>query len=81
MTGKGKHTTTSTTLIPLSFGGYVLDTPGVRSFALFQLLPSEAGWLFQEIAALAPSCRFNDCLHQRQVTILPLLSPVVPYLV
>ena len=51
------------TLLPLGSGGYVLDTPGVRAFAFFDLEPREVGSLFRDVAKVAPSCRFRDCLH------------------
>ena len=60
---KGRHTTSSVSLLPLTGGGYVLDTPGVRSFAFYDLEPREVGWLFKEVAGLAPSCKYRDCLH------------------
>jgi ribosome biogenesis GTPase len=62
-TRKGRHTTTRVSLLPLSFGGYVLDTPGVRAFSLYEIAPRELGGLFRDVAAIAPSCRFRDCLH------------------
>jgi ribosome biogenesis GTPase len=62
-TRKGRHTTTTVTLLPLQRGGFVLDTPGVRSFAFYDLDAREVGWLFKDVAALAPSCKFRDCLH------------------
>lgn len=65
-TGKGKHTTTATHLVPLAGGGYVLDTPGVRSFGFADLDPGEARRLFPEVAAAAPGCRFRDCLHDAE---------------
>ncbi len=64
-TGKGRHTTSSARLLPLSGpgGGFVLDTPGVRSFAFYELEEREVGSLFRDLARVAPSCRFRDCLH------------------
>lgn len=62
-TRKGRHTTSSARLVPLAGGGFVLDTPGIRSFGFWRLEPREVGALFRDIARVAPSCRFRDCLH------------------
>ncbi|MFO1077637.1 MAG: ribosome small subunit-dependent GTPase A [Planctomycetota bacterium] len=60
---QGKHTTSHTELIPLPGGGHVLDTPGVRSFALFRVGAQELQFLFPEIGALLPQCEYRSCLH------------------
>jgi len=60
--GRGRHTTTAARL--LSGDGVVLvDTPGIRGFALADIAPEALGDAFPEIAALAPSCRYRGCLH------------------
>ena len=61
---QGKHTTAHTELIPLPGGGYVLDTPGVRSFHQFQIGAQESQFVFPEIAALLPKCQYRSCLHR-----------------
>ena len=60
--GRGRHTTASRELVPLPGGGVLLDTPGLRGFAL---LDAEAGLgdVFADIGELAASCRFADCAH------------------
>ncbi|MGC4896028.1 ribosome small subunit-dependent GTPase A [Micromonospora sp. DT31] len=60
--GKGRHTTTWRSLVPLPGGGVVLDTPGVRAVGL---LDGVAGLdrTFADIAALATGCRYADCGH------------------
>lgn len=60
---KGKHTTTSRSLIALNAGGLILDTPGMREI---QLADSKEGIAatFADIEALAEQCRFADCGHQ-----------------
>ncbi|MCA8974185.1 MAG: ribosome small subunit-dependent GTPase A [Planctomycetes bacterium] len=63
---QGKHTTSHTELIPLPGGGYVLDTPGVRSFALFCVGPQELQFLFPEIGERLPRCEFRSCLHENE---------------
>ena len=60
---QGQHTTTFAQMFPLSFGGYVVDTPGIRGFGLVDMDPHEVGDYFPEIFALKGDCRFHDCLH------------------
>ncbi len=62
-TGKGLHTTRHVELIPLDIGGYVADTPGIRSLALFDLEPGELDAYFREIGPLVAACAFSDCTH------------------
>lgn len=62
-TGKGSHTTTTAQLIPLAFGGFCIDTPGIRSFGIWQLKRSEIESYFDDIHELGSNCKFPDCLH------------------
>jgi ribosome biogenesis GTPase len=62
-TGEGRHTTVSSELFPLLGGGYVADTPGVRSIGLFNIEPSEIDGYFPDIRTYIPHCRFKDCHH------------------
>ena len=62
-TGKGRHTTTVTEMIPLEIGGWVADTPGIRALALFDLEPEEIDAYFPDIAPYVPHCAFSDCSH------------------
>lgn len=62
-TEKGRHTTTHAQLIPLSFGAYVVDTPGIRQFDLWNVEPGELEAFFVEFVPLVPQCRFKDCHH------------------
>jgi ribosome biogenesis GTPase / thiamine phosphate phosphatase len=62
-TGKGRHTTTVTELVPLEVGGWVADTPGIRALALFDLDPEEIDAYFPDIAPYVPHCAFSDCTH------------------
>lgn len=64
--GEGKHTTRSTTLHPLSFGGFVADTPGIRAFGLWDLTPEEVDYYFLEFRPFIEQCQFNDCTHHRE---------------
>lgn len=60
--GKGKHTTTVTTLHPLPNGGALLDSPGVWEYGLPPLQPAQVGSGFADFRALE-ACQFLDCLH------------------
>ncbi|RMF86304.1 MAG: ribosome small subunit-dependent GTPase A, partial [Nitrospirae bacterium] len=62
-TGKGRHTTTRAELLPLALGGFVVDTPGLREFGLWNLTPAELEAAFPEIAERAGGCRFPNCSH------------------
>ncbi|MCD4738704.1 MAG: ribosome small subunit-dependent GTPase A [Anaerolineae bacterium] len=62
-TGKGRHTTTVSELIPLEVGGWVADTPGIRALALFDMEPEEVEAYFPDIAPYVPDCNFSDCSH------------------
>ena len=61
--GKGKHTTVSRQLHPLAEGGYVADTPGWKSLALWDTEPEEIDAYFPELAPLVAECQFSDCTH------------------
>lgn len=63
---KGKHTTNVRQLFPLEGGGYVADTPGMRSLALWDTEPEELDGYFPEIAPLVQRCQFNDCTHSHE---------------
>ncbi len=63
---KGRHTTTVRQLFPLEGGGYVADTPGMRSLALWDTEPEELDGYFPELASLVAACQFNDCHHKTE---------------
>lgn len=65
-TEKGMHTTRYAEMFTLDLGGYVADTPGIRSLALFDVEPSELDGYFREIAPLVANCRFSDCTHTHE---------------
>jgi ribosome biogenesis GTPase len=65
-TQKGRHTTTTAELIPLSFGGYVVDTPGVRQFQLWDVIPEEVAGFFRDLRPYVSRCRFPDCTHTHE---------------
>ncbi len=61
---KGRHTTTLAELMPLDFGGFVIDTPGIRAFDLWAVAPGELEACFVEFLPYIAQCRFNNCLHR-----------------
>ncbi|AXJ01310.1 ribosome biogenesis GTPase [Cyclonatronum proteinivorum] len=60
---KGKHTTTFAELIPLHFGGYLADTPGIREFGLVGFDLNEIAGFFPEMRERQQNCRFYNCTH------------------
>jgi ribosome biogenesis GTPase / thiamine phosphate phosphatase len=64
-TGKGRHTTTASQLLPFPGGGWVVDTPGVRTLALPDMRPADLSVLFPDLERLGP-CRFPDCSHTHE---------------
>ena len=63
---KGCHTTTSVRLMPLNESGFVVDTPGIREFSLWQLTIEEVSHYFPEMESLRTMCKFNDCTHTHE---------------
>jgi ribosome biogenesis GTPase / thiamine phosphate phosphatase len=63
---KGRHTTTVRQLFPLEGGGYVADTPGLRSLALWDTQPEELDAYFPELAPLVGACQFSNCSHKSE---------------
>lgn len=66
-TNKGSHTTTTAQLIPLSFGGFCIDTPGIKSFGVWNLSREEVEAYFEEIHELGSGCKFPNCHHLHEV--------------
>ena len=60
---KGKHTTTFSELFVLDFGGFIIDTPGIKELGLVEMKKEELGHYFPEIRTLMNNCKFNNCLH------------------
>ena len=60
---KGKHTTTTAEVFPLLGGGAMVDTPGIRQFQLWDIVPEELAGHFRDIRPLASKCRFPNCTH------------------
>lgn len=65
-TRKGSHTTTSARLIPLGFGGWCIDTPGIRSFGLWDLKKEDLDAYFPEIQEKGKQCKYPDCTHSHE---------------
>ncbi|MFW5714550.1 MAG: ribosome small subunit-dependent GTPase A [Brevefilum sp.] len=65
-TSKGRHTTQVRELFPLDVGGYVADTPGIRSLALWDTEPEELDAYFVEMRDLVSECKFSDCTHTHE---------------
>lgn len=63
---KGTHTTTYARLIPLHFGGFLVDTPGIREFGLVNIEPWELSLFFPEMVEPRRRCRFNNCTHSHE---------------
>jgi ribosome biogenesis GTPase len=65
-TEKGKHTTTTAELIELNMGGWVVDTPGIRQFELWDVIPEEIEGYFPEFRPYVAQCGFPDCTHTHE---------------
>jgi len=63
---KGSHTTTTASLIRLDFGGYVVDTPGIRSFDVSDVPRQQLEAYFVEFIPFVPDCKFPDCSHTHE---------------
>lgn len=63
---QGQHTTTFAEMFDLSFGGQIIDTPGIKGFGVVDMEKEEVGDYFPEIFALKQDCKFNNCLHIKE---------------
>jgi len=63
---KGRHTTTRSILLPFHDDGFIIDTPGLRIFELWNLEPEQLRDFFPEFKRLAPECRFSSCQHRSE---------------
>lgn len=63
---KGKHTTTFATMYKLTFGGYIIDTPGIKEFGLTNFDREEVADRFPEMRKYRNECKFNDCTHTNE---------------
>lgn len=62
-TRKGSHTTTTAELIPLQDEGFCVDTPGIKSFGVYDINPEEILLTFPDFAPFASECKFPNCTH------------------
>ena len=60
---QGKHITTFPEMHQMPFGGFVIDTPGIRGFGVVDMERNEIYHYFREIFRISKECRFNNCLH------------------
>jgi ribosome biogenesis GTPase / thiamine phosphate phosphatase len=69
-TEKGRHTTTTARLLPIGAasgsGGFVVDTPGLRSFELWDVIPEEVAGYFRDLRPFVNRCKFPDCTHTHE---------------
>ncbi len=66
-TQKGRHTTTAARLIPLGNDGYVVDTPGIRQFQLWDVIAEEVDSYFRDLRPFVSGCKFPDCTHTHEI--------------
>ena len=63
---KGRHTTTFSTMYPLSEGGYIIDTPGRKGCGLIDIDDAELAHYFPEMMRWLPECRYYNCSHTHE---------------
>lgn len=62
----GKHTTTYSELFELNFGGYIIDTPGIKAFGMLEMESWEISHYFPEIFRISENCQYNNCSHTHE---------------
>ncbi|MBP5365287.1 MAG: ribosome small subunit-dependent GTPase A [Bacteroidales bacterium] len=62
----GKHTTTNAEMHKFSFGGYVIDTPGIRGFGITNIEKEEISHYFRDIFKISDECQFCNCTHTHE---------------
>jgi ribosome biogenesis GTPase len=65
-TRKGAHTTTKAHLVPLSFGGWCIDTPGIKSFGIWDIDKEEVRAYYDDIQEFSPHCKYSGCTHTHE---------------
>ena len=63
---KGMHTTTFSEMIEIPEGGYIIDTPGIKGFGVFDMEGVEISHYFPEIFKFSDKCKFNNCTHRKE---------------
>ena len=66
MHNTGKHTTTFSTLYKLHFGGYIIDTPGIKAFGMLEMEAWEISHYFPEIFKISAECQYHNCSHTHE---------------
>jgi ribosome biogenesis GTPase len=64
--GKGQHTTTFAEMFSLKEGGYIIDTPGIKSLAFTHLEVMDVAHNFREFFAISDDCKFANCMHRNE---------------
>lgn len=64
--GKGQHTTTFAEMFSLDFGGFIIDTPGIKMLSFNNLEPMDVAHNFREFFKASSNCRFPNCLHRNE---------------
>ena len=64
--GKGRHTTSAACLLPLASGGFVVDTPGIRSWGIVGLETADIALFFPDLSPYIETCRYNECTHDHE---------------
>lgn len=62
----GKHTTTYSEMIDLHFGGFIIDTPGIKGFGLLEMAKEEISHYFPEMFELLNNCQYYNCTHTHE---------------
>lgn len=65
-TGKGQHTTTFAEMFQLDFGGFIIDTPGIKMLAFNNLEVMDVAHNFREFFILSSDCKFGNCTHRNE---------------
>jgi len=63
---KGKHTTTFAEMHPLEFGGYIIDTPGIKEFGVVDLEKQIVAGYFPEMERFMHDCKYHNCMHIKE---------------
>ncbi|GHV11242.1 putative ribosome biogenesis GTPase RsgA [Bacteroidia bacterium] len=63
---KGMHTTTFSEMLALPDGGYIIDTPGIKGFGIFDMEDMEISHYFPEIFKYSHACKYNNCSHRKE---------------
>ncbi len=63
---KGTHTTTFSEMHPVPGNGYIIDTPGIKGFGVFDMEEGEISHYFPEIFKFSANCRYNNCTHRHE---------------